>query len=368
MKSPLYFQFEKILKQAKELGYPITKKESILREFLQVKILEKIYQQKNSRFLFFVGGTSLRILQDLDRFSEDLDFDYINLETKDIEEIYKNVVFSLRQENIEVKTYKNLDKKPIEFELRFPKILYELGLSSYLSQNLVIKLDFDNFWKNLKAEIIQLEKFDVSEKIITIPKNQLLVQKLFAYLNRKQTLARDIYDIVWLISNDAKIDWDFLRVNKIDKNIKTKVLEKFLKDEKKLNILKKQLEPLLLNTNSAKKIDNFKNYMLSAKNLIFEKFTIDEIGDVINYIFAFRLDTKEYKKILKFIIRVTGTAAVKITHDLPTSELDNLKIEETVRKLLDFYDKNIIKDYQTKLVSTLNVDHFRLSNLDCFLE
>ena len=84
--------FEQILSFAQEYGLPVSKKRAILREFLQVKILNIIYQQKASSLLSFTGGTSLRLLKNLDRFSEDLDFDNLGLEHKNISSIVENVI------------------------------------------------------------------------------------------------------------------------------------------------------------------------------------------------------------------------------------------------------------------------------------
>ena len=68
--------FPEILDFAKNYHLPVTKKRAILREYLQSKILREIYKNKLSVNLLFVGGTSLRLLHNLDRFSEDLDFDF----------------------------------------------------------------------------------------------------------------------------------------------------------------------------------------------------------------------------------------------------------------------------------------------------
>jgi predicted nucleotidyltransferase component of viral defense system len=50
-----------------------------LRELIQIQTLKIIDQQGFSKDIAFVGGTALRILYDLNRFSEDLDFSLINL-------------------------------------------------------------------------------------------------------------------------------------------------------------------------------------------------------------------------------------------------------------------------------------------------
>ena len=47
----------------------------LLREYLQYQILNSIFSHPLSRKLSFLGGTCLRIVHQLPRFSEDIDFD-----------------------------------------------------------------------------------------------------------------------------------------------------------------------------------------------------------------------------------------------------------------------------------------------------
>ena len=49
-------------------------KQNLVRELLQVQILKFFDKAKAFDSMAFVGGTALRIIYDLDRFSEDLDF------------------------------------------------------------------------------------------------------------------------------------------------------------------------------------------------------------------------------------------------------------------------------------------------------
>jgi predicted nucleotidyltransferase component of viral defense system len=47
----------------------------MLREYLQYKILEVLFDSKYANKFVFIGGTALRIVHNNERFSEDLDFD-----------------------------------------------------------------------------------------------------------------------------------------------------------------------------------------------------------------------------------------------------------------------------------------------------
>lgn len=145
--------FSRILEFAKEYYLPEFKKRGILREFLQAKILEYIYRKKISFQFFFIGDTSLRFLRGLDRFSEDLDFDLGEKITfDDVLFLMNSLVDEFKKENINVETYKNKTNKRIYFELKFPKLLAQLKLSRNKKEKLVIKFDFEKFWRGMKKE------------------------------------------------------------------------------------------------------------------------------------------------------------------------------------------------------------------------
>ena len=51
----------------------------LLREYLQHKILNIVYNSESGRKMVFMGGTALRLTLNNQRFSEDLDFDNLGL-------------------------------------------------------------------------------------------------------------------------------------------------------------------------------------------------------------------------------------------------------------------------------------------------
>ena len=67
-----------IIKQQLKNSKSVQEKINYLREFLQIMVLKNIYEQKAFNNIAFLGGTALRILFDINRFSEDLDFSLIN--------------------------------------------------------------------------------------------------------------------------------------------------------------------------------------------------------------------------------------------------------------------------------------------------
>lgn len=247
--------FPEILSFADNYNLPLTKKRAILREYLQAKILSLIYKQKSAVYLYFVGGTALRLLHNLDRFSEDMDFDAAIKIKKNISPLVSDICRQLEKENIKVILYHNITALREYFELRFPHLLSELKISSEREEKLVIKLDFAYFWRGHSREVKLFSRYGFLVNVVSIPLGQMLVQKLCAYLNRRQTLARDLYDITWL-SSRVEIDRKFSRENNINKSgLLNKVKAKYLTEKSRLKNLKGMLKPFLIDEDNADRID-----------------------------------------------------------------------------------------------------------------
>ena len=95
-----------------EKAYPTSLKgfkRFILREYLQHKILQIIFESEYANKLCFLGGTCLRIVHNNSRFSEDLDFDNFRLSEKAFEAISKIIKKELKREGYEV-DFKNVYK------------------------------------------------------------------------------------------------------------------------------------------------------------------------------------------------------------------------------------------------------------------
>ncbi len=258
--------FNQILEFGYGYGLPLTKKKGILREYLQTKILELISQEKASLDFFFVGGTALRLLYGLDRFSEDLDFDFVNLEQTRLLRLMQKLQKRLQNENIEVNLYQNLKPRRFYFELRFHNLLFELRLSQQKEEKLTIKFDFESFWQGQKRKVILLDRYGFLANITTIPLDQILVQKLFAYTQRQQTLPRDLYDIVWLYSQKAKIDQNFSEANQLPADLITQAKKQSRQDLKQLKNLKEKLKPFLVNEKNTAKLDLFPQVLDKLKS------------------------------------------------------------------------------------------------------
>lgn len=249
--------FDQILDFAKGYGLILSKKRAILREYLQTKILDAFYQEKAAVDYCFVGGTSLRLLHGLDRFSEDLDFDQIGGTSEKTGLLMERVYKRLTQENLEIDMYKNETEQRKYYEFRFKGLLRELNISNNEDEKLMIKFDFEMFWKGQKREVFLLNRYGFLVNVVSIPLGQMLVQKLHAYLNRGETQPRDIYDIVWLLGREVRIDKDYAEVNGLPADLASLAVKKFEGEAKKLITFKSKIRPFLINENYEDKLDLF---------------------------------------------------------------------------------------------------------------
>lgn len=247
--------FSQILKFAQQYNLPLGKKRAILREYLQMKILDTLYQHPKSTNLIFIGGTSLRITKNLDRFSEDLDFDLDQTNTDNLDQIIEHTRHILETENFPIDFYRNQTQKRRYYEFRFKSLLHQLKISNYPDEKLTIKFDFEHLWKFHPKTPILINRYGFLVNIISIPLNQFLVQKLTAYLHRKQTQPRDIYDIVWLKAQGAQIDQNFIQKNNLPKDLVAQVIDKFTQEKAQLSNFQRRLKPFLINENYANKLE-----------------------------------------------------------------------------------------------------------------
>ena len=76
----------------------------MLKEYLQLLILDYLATTTYIGKMAFIGGTNLRLIQGIDRFSEDLDFDCKGLTEEEFISMTDSVLLFLRHNNINVET------------------------------------------------------------------------------------------------------------------------------------------------------------------------------------------------------------------------------------------------------------------------
>ncbi|HAT74102.1 MAG TPA: hypothetical protein DCS08_03785 [Candidatus Moranbacteria bacterium] len=238
-------------------------KRNLLREYLQYKILQIIFNSKFANKLAFLGGTVLRIIYDNNRFSEDLDFDNFGLSEKEFNEISLVVKKQLELEGYEVEI-RNVFKGAYRCYIRIPKLLFDSGLSGYEEEKILIQLDTAPHNFQYKPEKVILNKFDVFTEINVTPLDIILSQKIFAIFNRKALKGRDFFDTVFLLSK-TKPNYDYLQLKlKIKNGQELKSKLEIFSDKINFNELAEDVEPFLFNAKDSKKVILFAKYI---KNL-----------------------------------------------------------------------------------------------------
>jgi predicted nucleotidyltransferase component of viral defense system len=170
---------------------------AILREYLQYKVLQAVFESHHAYQLAFLGGTALRIVHNNNRFSEDIDLDNFGLSWAEFEEVIRKVKRFMELEGFEVEI-RNVAKGAYRCYLRFPTLLYEQGLSPFPEEKILIQVDTTPQNYPYKPETILINKFDVFTEFRVTPLNILLSQKIYTAVNRKRPKGRDFYDITFL--------------------------------------------------------------------------------------------------------------------------------------------------------------------------
>lgn len=201
-------ELDQILRQ-----YPLTLQpfsRFILREYLQHKLLQLIYDSAFADHFTFLGGTCLRIVHGNQRFSEDLDFDNTGITEADFGALADVIVAGLRLEGYEVEM-RLVMKGAYHCHIKFPALLFEQGLSGYREEKILIQLDTEPQHFDFTPEPYLLNRFDVFTQIYTTPMDLLLAQKFYAILNRIRNKGRDFYDAVFLLGQGVRPNYDYLR-------------------------------------------------------------------------------------------------------------------------------------------------------------
>lgn len=240
-------------------------KRNLLKEYLQIVVLDFLYSHPTYSQLLFYGGSALAHCFDLQRLSEDLDFidkeKNINVGklAKDLEDYFG------KRTDLSVKT--NVQK--FRVYLKFP-ILRELGLSTReetdaLFLKIEVYTEFD-FCKSYKTDIRPVFKYNRSILIKTLDPATLMSTKVRAILFRKwektdkqgrttvKVKGRDYFDLLWYLQKGIQPNLSCIEGFGSMKDLKEKLLAMITTiDGKSIQL---DLETLIDNPNFVKNMSN----------------------------------------------------------------------------------------------------------------
>ena len=170
---------------------------NILREYLQSLVLRSLHESEAFRCLAFVGGTALRFLYQLPRFSEDLDFSLTQTAGYEPAEWMAKVKRDLSLAGFNPLVSLN-DRKTVHVAwIKIGAVLKESGLAAMADQKLSIKLEIDTKPPEGAVTLNQVVEKHRMFVVRHYDQPSLMAGKLHALITRKYPKGRDWYDFIW---------------------------------------------------------------------------------------------------------------------------------------------------------------------------
>ncbi len=232
----------------------------LLKEYLELASLEYISKESgDADKLSFIGGTNLRLVKGIDRFSEDLDFDCKDLSAEDFRCLTDGLIANFRNMGLNaIPKDKESDKLgAYRRSILFPGILYDMGLTGHREERFMLKVEAEDQQVNYQKKISTIDRCGFHINIPTPPDDVLLSMKLTALMSRGK--GRDFYDAMFLMQL-TEPNYEYLSQKaSIEKpsQLRYKLLE--VCDATDFEKKSKDFTHLLLNTAKAEIIKDFPN-------------------------------------------------------------------------------------------------------------
>jgi len=189
------------LKQQIAEAFTSEAQRAIVREYLQMRTLQSLQRAGAMIPLAFHGGTALRLLYHLPRFSEDLDFALERQPLQyDLRKYLTAIDRDLTAEAYRVEIKLNEQHLVHSAFIRFRGLTHQLGISPHETEVLAIKLEIDTN-PPAKAQLdTSLVQRHVAVHLQHHDRASLFAGKLHAVFQREYVKGRDWYDLYWYLS------------------------------------------------------------------------------------------------------------------------------------------------------------------------
>lgn len=197
-----------------------------LKEIFQEIALLGLWRAKFYKKAAFYGGTALRILYGLDRFSEDLDFTLLKTDknfnlapynqaiSEELSSFGFQVSVEVKNKNLETNIESAFIKATTKKQLIIINAASNIINTIHHMHTIKIKMEVDtNPPGKFQTEVKNL-LLPIPFSVKTLTKSDLFAGKLHAILCRpwqKRVKGRDWYDLVWYIARDVPVNLDHLR-------------------------------------------------------------------------------------------------------------------------------------------------------------
>lgn len=234
----------------------------MLKEYLQLMILSYLSESEFAPRIAFIGGTNLRLIRHIDRFSEDLDFDCHQLSETEFMSMTGSVVCFLQKQGINVETRDRKNERLTAYRrnLYFPQLLFDLQLTGHKEERFLIKIEAQDQGITYQPETKIVSGCGFVFPIQTPPDGILCAMKISALISRRK--GRDFYDTMFLLGQGVAPDYEFLneRCGIADKESLRQALLQ-VASETDIELKMHDFEHMLFVPNNTKRLSYFSDFI-----------------------------------------------------------------------------------------------------------
>ena len=181
----------------------------VLKEYVECLALDWIARSAWARRLSFIGGTCLRLAMDVDRFSEDLDFDCKEMDADSFRAFTDALVAHLANHGLpaEAKDRESPRLSAFRRSIVFPGLLRDLGLSAFREERFLMKIEAQDQGVPYERRTVAIRRCGFFFPVPVPPDGVLCAMKVSALLSRGK--GRDFYDAMFLLQR-TRPDYAFL--------------------------------------------------------------------------------------------------------------------------------------------------------------
>lgn len=234
----------------------------VLKEYVECLALDWIARSPWARHLTFIGGTCLRLTMDVDRFSEDLDFDCKGMDADSFRAFTDALVAHLANNGLPAAARDRESPRLSAFRrsIVFPGLLRDLGLSAFREERFLMKIEAQDQGVACERRNATIRRCGFFFPVPVPPEPVLCAMKLSALLSRGK--GRDFYDAMFLLQRTPP-DYAFLarRHPEIRDAATLKAALATKADSTDLALKRRDVEHLLFHRENAERIERFRDFV-----------------------------------------------------------------------------------------------------------
>jgi hypothetical protein len=196
---------DEVLALAADIDDPV-RKLNVMREYMQAFVLRCLHESEAFSRLAFVGGTALRFLENLPRYSEDLDFSLLDARGYAPQRWLKKVKAELELAGFACSMRWN-DRKTVNTAwIGLAGLLHQAGLASRQERKLSIKLEIDTRPPEGAGVARTVIHRHLTFVVCHYDLRSLMAGKVHALWVRPYPKGRDWFDLIWYRAHRPPIE------------------------------------------------------------------------------------------------------------------------------------------------------------------